>query len=224
MRNAQKALARQIRRVESRRTPVGGLWKRSLDLTIACAALLFLLPLLVAVAVMVRASDGGPALYRHRRIGCDGREFDCLKFRTMVPNAQEALEAHLRGDPGAAAEWRRTRKLRNDPRVTPLGDVMRKSSVDELPQLINVIRGDMSIVGPRPIVHDEVGRYGPAIDHYFRTRPGLTGAWQVSGRSDTGYGERVALDSDYVANWSVRRDVVIIARTVPAVLTRRGSY
>lgn len=108
--------------------------------------------------------------------------------------------------------------------MTPLGDVMRKTSVDELPQLINVIKGDMSIVGPRPIVHDEIGRYGAAIDHYLRTRPGLTGAWQVSGRSDVGYGERVALDSEYVANWSVRRDVVIIARTVPVVLRRRGSY
>lgn len=224
MRNAQKALARQVEPVKSRRAPIGGLSKRSLDLVVACAALLFLLPLFLAIIVVVRASDGGPALYRHRRIGCDGREFDCLKFRTMDPDAQQILQRHLRSDPLAAAEWRRARKLKVDPRVTPLGLVMRKTSVDELPQLINVIRGDMSIVGPRPIVHDEIGHYGAAIEDYFRTRPGLTGAWQVSGRSDTTYDERVALDTDYVTNWSVGRDVNIIVRTVPVVLGRRGSY
>ncbi|WP_349370893.1 sugar transferase [Salinarimonas sp.] len=224
MQDVHEELGRHASNARTLRRPVGGLAKRALDVAIAAAALLFLLPLFLAVAAIVRGSDGGPALYRHRRIGLDGREFHCLKFRTMVPDAEAALQNHLRRDPLAAAEWRRTRKLKQDPRVTRLGGVMRQTSVDELPQLVNVLRGEMSIVGPRPIVHDEILKYGGAIEHYFRVRPGLTGPWQISGRSDTGYDERVSLDTDYVSNWSVERDIVIIVKTVPAVLSRRGSY
>ncbi len=204
-------------------TPVGGRSKRALDLAIAILALVVLAPIFILVALLVRASDGGPAFYRHRRLGHDGQPFDCLKFRTMVPNADEVLERHLRRRE-AAEEWRLTRKLKEDPRVTRFGEVLRKSSVDELPQLINVIKGEMSIVGPRPIVDEEVPKYGAAISHYFRARPGVTGAWQVSGRNSLQYEQRVQLDSEYVTNWTARRDLAIIVRTVPVVLSARDCY
>lgn len=204
--------------------PVGGWTKRSLDLTIAVLALLVLLPLFVSVALLVKLSDRGPVFFRHRRLGCSGRSFDCLKFRTMVKDGDAVLKEHFAKHPEAAAEWLATRKLKNDPRVTPLGAVLRKTSVDELPQLVNVLLGDMSIVGPRPIVIGEVSAYGPKIEDYLSARPGLTGAWQVSGRSDVSYDTRVQLDCSYVRDWSLRQDIGIIIRTVPAVIRQRGSY
>lgn len=206
------------------RSPLSALSKRSFDLTFAVSMLLVLLPLFVIVAVAVKLSDGGPVFYRHRRVGRDGRLFGCLKFRTMRQDSQAALEAHLARDPAARQEWLETRKIKNDPRITSVGGVLRKTSLDELPQLLNILSGQMSVVGPRPIVPDEIAMYGSDAQHYLAVQPGLTGAWQVSGRNDTSYAERVRLDSDYVRNWSFATDLFIVARTVPAVFMSRGSY
>ncbi len=197
---------------------------RAFDVVIAGAILLFIAPLLLALAMFVVAQDGGPPLFAQVRLGRDGRVFKCLKFRTMVRNAEERLNAVLLTDPQARAEWNTTRKLRNDPRITSIGRFLRKSSLDELPQLINVIRGEMSLVGPRPIVQAEADRYGWRFRHYSSVRPGITGLWQVSGRSDVSYRCRVALDSLYVQNQSPRLYMAILLRTVPAVLMRSGSY
>ena len=205
-------------------SPVGGVLKRGFDIGIAIFALLMLFPLVGLVALIVKLWDGGPAFYRHPRIGQNGRTFSCWKFRTMVVDSDDVLRRHLVANPDAAQEWERTRKLRKDPRITSIGLVLRKSSVDELPQLLNIIRGEMSIVGPRPIVSAEVRKYGPHIADYLRARPGLTGEWQVSGRNDTDYETRVALDRTYVQNWSLRRDFLIIAKTVRVVVATRGSY
>jgi exopolysaccharide production protein ExoY len=202
---------------------VGAAAKRGLDLSLALLALLILTPLLVALCILVRSSDRGPALFRQTRVGRGGKRFTCYKFRSMVMNAEGVLADHLRSHPEAAREWQETQKLTNDPRITPVGQFLRKTSLDELPQLFNIIAGDMSLVGPRPIVPAECARYGEQLQYYFAVRPGLTGLWQVSGRSDCSYAERVALDVAYAREWSFSRDVVIIVRTVPAVLAQRGS-
>jgi exopolysaccharide production protein ExoY len=207
---------------------VGGLrldWaaKRSLDVGVAVTALFVLLPLLLLIAVLVWAGDRQAPIYRHMRLGRDGRRFGCLKFRSMVTDGEAVLAAHLAASPRARAEWAETHKLSDDPRITPIGHVLRKTSLDELPQLWNVLRGEMSLVGPRPIVPAEVARYGRAFATCFAVPPGVTGLWQVSGRSDTTYAERVALDLDYATRWSLRRDLAILLRTIPAVLAQRGS-
>ena len=168
--------------------------KRSFDIAIAGGALITLLPLFGLVACLVKASDGGPIFYRHLRVGHGRRTFHCLKFRTMVPNGDDVLANHLQQSRLAAEEWTATRKLKSDPRITPVGRALRKLSIDELPQLINVLLGEMSIVGPRPIVFDEIPMYGDDIDLYFSARPGLTGASQVNGRSNLSYAQRVTLD------------------------------
>jgi exopolysaccharide production protein ExoY len=204
--------------------PVGGAAKRVLDIGIAVVALLLCVPLLAFVVALIKCWDRGPIFYVHWRIGYEGRPFGCLKFRTMVPNGDEVLQSYLTASPAAAREWAETRKLKSDPRVTTLGTILRKSSLDELPQLINVLRGDMSLVGPRPIVPAEAGMYGQELGAYLRSRPGLTGAWQVSGRNNESYARRVAMDRNYVEHWSLWRDIVIMARTVPVLLTTRGSY
>jgi len=206
------------------RRPVGGPAKRALDITIALLALVVFLPVFLGVALMVRRSSPGPVLFGHARVGFGGREFRCLKFRTMVTDGEAVLARHLRDNPAARAEWEATRKLARDPRVTPVGYALRKLSLDELPQLLNVLRGDMSIVGPRPVVAEELARYGRSARYYLAARPGLTGLWQVSGRNDVAYRRRVAFDRAYVGRWSLARDAAIIARTVPAVLFARGSY
>lgn len=157
-------------------------------------------------------------MFSHSRVGFGGKPFNCYKFRSMVANSEEVLKAYLEANPDLSMEWEETHKIRNDPRVTLLGWMLRKSSLDELPQLFNIIRGDMSCVGPRPIVKDELNRYGDHLGEYLRTRPGLTGLWQVSGRSSMDYASRVALDSQYVRNWSVWLDVVILFRTIFAVM------
>ncbi len=198
--------------------------KNVMDRVLAALALLVLSPLLGMVAALIYIRDPGPVLFAHRRIGKHGRRFKCLKFRTMVADGDAVLARHLRNNPDAAAEWRETRKLQDDPRVTPLGDLLRRSSIDELPQLFNILWGQMSVVGPRPIIDSEVGYYGDAIFDYLSVRPGLTGLWQVSGRSDVGYEQRVALDSDYVNNRSMLGDWRIILRTVRVVALREGSY
>jgi exopolysaccharide production protein ExoY len=207
-----------------RPVPLGGLAKRAFDIAVAATAILMLAPLMIGVAVLVRLTSPGAVLYGHTRIGFGGKSFRCWKFRTMVTHGDIVLANHLRDNPDARAEWQATQKLRQDPRVTPLGSVLRKLSVDELPQLFNILSGEMSIVGPRPIVTDEVRRYGPSLGHYLRARPGLTGLWQVSGRSDLGYRRRVLMDRCYASRWSLLADIGIILRTIPAVLRSSGSY
>jgi exopolysaccharide production protein ExoY len=200
------------------RSPLGGHVKRAMDLVIAVTALVLAAPVMLIVALLIRTTEGGPAMFSHSRVGYGGKQFDCYKFRSMVSNSQEVLKEYLETNPEAAKEWEETRKIRNDPRITFLGRILRKSSLDELPQLFNIIRGDMSCVGPRPVVTDELQRYGYHAGEYLRTRPGLTGLWQVTGRSSTDYASRVALDSQYVKNWSPWLDIVILCRTVFAVM------
>jgi lipopolysaccharide/colanic/teichoic acid biosynthesis glycosyltransferase len=196
----------------------------AMNVAVALCALVFLLPIMLLVAVAVYAQDGGPILFAHRRIGLNGRTFYCLKFRSMAVDAEERLAAVLASDPAARAEWERDHKLRKDPRVTRLGAFLRKTSLDELPQLFNVLRGEMSLVGPRPIVEAEVAKYGRRFRAYCAVKPGITGLWQVSGRNDTSYRTRVALDCVYAKRRSFGLDAYIIAATVPAVLLRKGSY
>lgn len=198
--------------------------KRCLDVTLSFVTILAVLPLLLLVALLIKAGDGGPILYSHRRVGFRGREFDCLKFRTMRTDASTQLAALLKDDPQARAEWEEHRKLRNDPRITWVGEVLRKSSLDELPQLLNVLCGQMSIVGPRPVTREELVRYGEHAGLYTAARPGLTGHWQTSGRSNTGFDHRVALDVEYVTRWSFSWDLRIMAKTVPVLLSREGAY
>jgi exopolysaccharide production protein ExoY len=204
--------------------PTGGILKRGFDIATASLALLFLSPIFLMLVALVKFSNKGPALYGHPRVGHNGRTFHCLKFRTMVVDGDKVLREHLDADPKAREEWLATRKLQDDPRVTAVGNILRKLSLDELPQLINIIRGEMSIVGPRPVVEDELVLYEGAAVYYLKARPGLTGLWQVSGRNDVSYAERVGLDTHYVKNWSLRSDMMIIAKTIPAVCLSRGSY
>jgi exopolysaccharide production protein ExoY len=204
--------------------PIGGLVKRSFDVTAALCALLIFSPIFLMIMALVKYSDRGPAFYGHTRVGHNGRPFKCLKFRTMATNGDELLNKYLRENPEAAEEWRKTRKLKDDPRVTIVGKVLRKLSLDELPQLLNILRGEMSVVGPRPVVDDELKVYDNFAVYYLRTRPGLTGLWQISGRNDVSYETRIAFDTQYVQNWSLFRDIAIIVKTVPAVCFARGSY
>jgi undecaprenyl-phosphate galactose phosphotransferase len=196
--------------------------KSILDVSLASIALLALLPLFAIIAAVIKL-DGGPVFFAHGRLGSQGRAFRCLKFRTMVQDSDAVLARLLAEDPAAAREWAATQKLRHDPRVTFVGRVLRKTSLDELPQLINVVRLEMSLVGPRPIVSREVARYADDISYYFETRPGITGLWQISGRNDTSYARRVELDRWYVKNWSIGNDISILLRTIPAVLSGRGA-
>jgi exopolysaccharide production protein ExoY len=207
-----------------RSSPLGGIAKRIIDIAIASCALILFLPLFGLVAIAILSFDGAPVFYKHSRIGYRRRPFLCLKFRTMVANGDEILRHHLQSSPAAAKEWTESRKLKIDPRVTAVGGILRKLSLDELPQLIGVLRGDMSIVGPRPIVADEIIMYGPNANYYFMARPGLTGPWQIRGRSDETYENRIALDRAYVENWSLWKDIWIMLKTVPAILNPKGSY
>jgi lipopolysaccharide/colanic/teichoic acid biosynthesis glycosyltransferase len=198
--------------------------KRAMDLAGAGLLLLACLPVFIAIALLVRR-DGGPVFYAHPRVGRGGRMFGCLKFRSMVVDADRRLADLLACDPAALAEWQETRKLKRDPRVTAVGRLLRATSLDELPQLFNVLRGEMSLVGPRPVQAAELEQhYGPAAAHYLAVRPGITGPWQVSGRNDTTYGMRVALDVAYATTPSLWTDLRILARTPVAVLARRGAY
>ena len=204
--------------------PIGVASKRAADVVLALCGIVLLAPFFIICYVAMICFSPGPVLFRHQRVGFNGRRFDCLKFRTMAVDAQERLRRHLEEDPAAAAEWIATRKLRHDPRITPIGAMLRKSSLDELPQLFNVLRGDMSIVGPRPVTEEELGRYSDAIDAYFACRPGITGLWQVSGRSTTTFQRRVVLDSYYARHWSMVLDAKIIMATVPAVCFSNTAY
>jgi Undecaprenyl-phosphate galactose phosphotransferase WbaP len=198
--------------------------KRAIDVIGAGLALLLFLPLMLVVAAMIKLTAPGPVLFAHRRLGKDGKSFPCLKFRSMVTNSAEVLAQHLATNEQARAEWARDHKLRDDPRITPLGNFLRRSSLDELPQLINVLVGQMSLVGPRPIVTDEVAKYGRYITYYNSVTPGITGLWQISGRSDMSYRRRVAIDTSYARNRSTQLDIAIMLRTLPAVLAARGAH
>ncbi|HDX6383788.1 TPA: sugar transferase, partial [Escherichia coli] len=167
---------------------------------------------------------GGPAIYGHERVGKSGKKFKCLKFRSMVINSKEVLETVLSNDPDAKKEWDATFKLKNDPRITTIGHFLRRTSLDELPQLFNVLRGEMSLVGPRPIITDELERYNEEVDYYLLSKPGMTGLWQVSGRSDVDYDTRVYLDTWYVKNWSMWNDIAILFKTISVVLKKDGAY
>jgi exopolysaccharide production protein ExoY len=209
--------------VESPR-PIGLTSKRVIDIVLAVSGIILLAPLLIICFVVTVATSPGPALFRHKRVGFNGKYFDCLKFRTMVTDAPERLRKLLESDPVAAAEWAANRKLRHDPRVTAIGDILRRSSLDELPQLFNVLKGDMSIVGPRPVTAEELVKYSGAIDAYLSCRPGITGLWQVSGRSTTTYSKRVACDAFYAREWSMALDAKIVIVTIPSLLLSESAY
>jgi len=204
--------------------PIDQVATRLFDVAVSLALLVFLAPLMLLVAMLVVATNPGPVIFGHKRLGRDGRTFRCLKFRSMVTDSQERLAVLLASDAQARHEWERDHKLKNDPRITPIGAFLRKSSLDELPQLFNVLRGDMSLVGPRPIVVDEVWRYGRYFSNYTQVRPGITGLWQVSGRNNTSYRRRVALDVAYSRSQSLPLNLKILCMTVPSVLLAKGSY
>lgn len=198
--------------------------KRFLDILLVGLGGLVILPLLVLLGLLVKISSPGPAIYGHTRIGRNGKPFKALKFRSMVRDAEARLEALLESDPEAKREWEANHKLRDDPRVTPIGRFLRKTSFDEFPQLWNILIGEMSLVGPRPIVTAEIEKYGPSYERVFSVKPGLTGLWQVSGRSDTDYTERVGFDTYYLQSWSVWLDLWILYKTVGVVLRGKGAY
>ncbi|QNC20122.1 undecaprenyl-phosphate galactose phosphotransferase WbaP [Escherichia coli] len=194
--------------------------KRLFDIIASIAIIILLSPVLLYISRLVK-KDGGPAIYGHERIGQDGKPFKCLKFRSMVTNSKDVLNELLQNDPEAKREWDTTFKLKNDPRITKIGAVLRRTSLDELPQLFNVLKGEMSLVGPRPIITAELERYNEEVDYYLLSKPGMTGLWQVSGRSDVDYETRVYLDAWYVKNWSMWNDIAILFKTVGVVLKKR---
>lgn len=198
--------------------------KRCLDIAVSVALLTLLLPVLLLICIAIRIDSKGSILFGHLRYGRDGQPFRALKFRTMVVNADQILEDYLKLHPEHMREWQLDHKLKNDPRITGAGRWLRRYSLDELPQLINIVAGHMSLVGPRPIVKSEIARYATSYDLYTRVTPGLTGLWQVSGRNNTTYGERVAFDEYYIRNWSIWMDIYILARTFQAVLQADGAY
>lgn len=197
--------------------------KRCFDLFGSICIILILSPLLIYIYMKVK-KDGGPAIYGHDRVGINGKTFKCLKFRSMVVNSKEILDELLKNDPKAKEEWDATFKLKNDPRITKIGAFLRKTSLDELPQLLNVLKGEMSLVGPRPIINAELERYNDQVDYYLLSKLGMTGLWQVSGRSDVDYDTRVYFDAWYVKNWSMWNDIAILLKTVIVVLRKDGAY
>lgn len=197
--------------------------KRAFDIVGAIALGLIFAPLMLALMLFLH-NDGGPLIYRHRRIGRDGKSFECLKFRSMIPDADRKLREVLEQRPELKAEWLRDHKLRNDPRITAVGRFLRRTSFDELPQIWNVLRGDMSLVGPRPIVREEMMRYGRCLPIYLSAKPGITGLWQVTGRNDTDYRRRVVLDVYYVRKQSALLDLYILLKTTGVILRGGGAY
>lgn len=198
--------------------------KRAVDIIGASCILLFVMPVFLLIVAVIALAGDGPIFFAHQRVGRNGVAFRCLKFRTMRTDADYVLARHLAECPAARREWAQTRKLRNDPRVLAIGRLLRRSSLDELPQLINVLRGEMSLVGPRPIVDDEAPNYGVDFAYYLVLRPGITGLWQISGRNDTTYAERVAFDVRYVRERSLIGDVGILLRTIVVVVNGRGVH
>ncbi|MDT7239299.1 undecaprenyl-phosphate galactose phosphotransferase WbaP [Citrobacter freundii] len=197
--------------------------KRTFDIIVSSFLLILLSPLLIYLSLKVK-KDGGYAIYGHERVGRKGNLFKCLKFRSMVMNSQEVLQNLLESDSQARDEWEKDFKLRDDPRITPIGKFIRRTSLDELPQLFNVLKGEMSLVGPRPVIAEELLRYNDEADYYLMAKPGMTGLWQVSGRNDVDYEKRVYFDSWYVKNWSLWNDIVILFKTISVVLKRDGAY
>lgn len=194
------------------------------DIVLTAVGTILISPLFLVLCICVAIDNRGRIIFAHQRVGKDGRLFPCYKFQTMIPNAQQALEEYLRNNPKARIEWETNFKLSHDPRVTRLGAVLRKTSLDELPQIFNVLKGDMSLVGPRPVVEAELAKYGDNKQEYLMVRPGITGMWQASGRSDTTYEERVAMDTWYVRNWSLWIDLEYLYRTFAAVVSKKGAY
>jgi exopolysaccharide production protein ExoY len=201
---------------------VGGPSKRIIDIVLAFCSIIVLFPALTFIAILILIVDRRPIIIRQSRIGRGGATFWCFKYRTMIVDSDEYLRRYFEKHPTALMEWQSTRKLKCDPRITALGRALRRMSLDELPQLYNIIKGEMSFVGPRPIVAEEIEKYGSYFSDYICARPGLTGIWQTSGRNEISYETRVALDSEYVRNWSLRADVVILLRTIPAVISFPG--
>ncbi|HED2642151.1 undecaprenyl-phosphate galactose phosphotransferase WbaP [Klebsiella michiganensis] len=197
--------------------------KRMFDIMGSLVIITLLSPALIYICCKVK-KDGGPAIFGHERIGKGGKSFKCLKFRSMVINSKEVLQELLENDPVAREEWDATFKLKNDPRITKIGSFLRRTSLDELPQLFNVLKGEMSLVGPRPIITAELERYNEEVDYYLLSKPGMTGLWQVSGRSDVDYETRVYLDAWYVKNWSMWNDIAILFKTISVVLKKDGAY
>ena len=204
--------------------PLNRYIKTMFDFVVTLVGTVMISPVLLFIALWIYKDSPGPVIFKHMRIGKNGKAFPCYKFRSMCVDAKAKLEELLETDPEAKAEWERDFKLRNDPRVTKSGAFLRKTSLDELPQIFNVLKGEMSLVGPRPIIHEELERYGEYVDDYLMVKPGITGMWQVSGRSDIDYEERVLLDSWYVRNWSVWIDIVMLFKTFKVVLLRKGAY
>lgn len=198
--------------------------KRCWDILLVLVSMPVMLPILGAVSAVILLNSPGPVFYSHRRIRKNGAFFSMWKFRTMCVNSTEVLEEYLARHPAAHAEWSQTHKLRKDPRITPLGSFLRRYSLDELPQLWNVLMGQMSLVGPRPIVAAEVEKYGDRFESYCRVKPGLTGLWQVSGRSELSYDARVALDCEYVKRWSLTKDFMILLKTFASVVNQDGAF
>ena len=216
---------RHIRAVSARALRLGKSWRgRLFDIGVSFSVMMFLLPVMALVALAVYLEDGGPVLFWQSRLGFGGKTFRCFKFRSMCPDAEARLASLLEASPSARAQWERDHKLKVDPRITLVGGVLRKLSLDELPQLFNVLWGDMTLVGPRPIIQAEVWRYGRRFRHYCAVKPGLTGLWQVSGRSDASYRSRVAMDVVYAKSRGPLLDIKILAATIPAVVLSRGSY
>jgi len=204
--------------------PLNRYLKAIFDFIVTLVGTLAISPILVFIALWIYKDSPGPVIFKHIRIGKNGKEFPCYKFRSMCIDAKEKLEKLLDTDPEARAEWEKDFKLKNDPRITKSGAFLRKTSLDELPQIFNVLKGEMSLVGPRPIIKAEMERYGEYINDYLMVKPGITGMWQVSGRNDIDYTERVLLDSWYVRNWSIWIDLVMLFKTIAVVLFRKGAY
>ena len=203
--------------------PIIRFFKRCFDILSALILITLLFPVLLMLGLLI-SRDGGPIFFAHQRVGMHGTPFNCLKFRSMGVNAREVLEQFLANNPKAMEEWAKDFKLKDDPRITRIGHFLRNTSLDELPQLWNVLKGDMSLVGPRPLVEQELERYGNQVDYYLQVRPGMTGLWQVSGRNDVEYSHRVYLDVWYVKNWSLWYDIAILFKTFKVVLKRQGAY
>lgn len=206
------------------RSPVALFFKRILDIVVAALLLLAALPFAVLIALAIVLDSAGPVFFAHTRIGKGNRTFTLWKFRTMVRNADAALEQHLRENPDLRAEWAKYQKLKEDPRVTRVGRLLRRSSLDELPQLISVLRGEMSMVGPRPIVAEEAAKYGPVFELYLQAKPGLTGLWQSSRRDGTSYRARIALDLKYLRERTLWLDVKVLLKTIRVVVIGHGAY
>jgi Undecaprenyl-phosphate galactose phosphotransferase WbaP len=198
--------------------------KRFLDLTIVIIGGLIVFPFLLLIALLVKLSSSGKILYKHKRLGINGKYFYTYKFRSMVKNSDELLSKMLETDPDMKKEWEMNQKLQNDPRITKIGRILRRYSLDEFPQLINILKGEMSLVGPRPIVDDEIQKYGEEYERIFSIKPGLTGLWQVSGRNDINYNDRVTYDTYYLQSWSPWLDLWIIYKTFAVIITGKGAY